>query len=266
MTQNTTLDDAARHSIGANTPPEPIDVKTRLAVSHAALIQSAAELATKAQHIGTIGLDDSAALESAIKLVKDIRAKDGEVDATRKAEKKPLDEQIAAVQDFFTPAQRSLASAKSIAERAINDRNNRAAAAEQQRLRGAAEAARAASLARIDQADSFDKEGSSAVTDALVDDAQQKEAAAAHMDKLATGPAQDLNRAATAAGTVSSSLQWVFIIQDESALRDTLGPLGPFFTTADLEKAVRAYMKSTKAAPKPLAGVEFAQASKVNIR
>jgi hypothetical protein len=241
-------------------------VKTRLAVSHRALIQSAAELASKAQTIGTIGLDDSTALEAAIKLVKDIRAKDAEVDSTRKAEKKPLDEQIAAVQEFFTPAQRSLASAKSIAERAINDRNTRAAAVEQQRLREAAEAARAASLARIDQADSYDKEGSSAVTDALVDDAQQKEAAAAHMDRLATGPAQDLNRAATAAGTVSSSLQWNFVVDDEDALRATLGPLGPFFTSAELEKAVRAYMKATKAAPKPLDGVNFVQTSKVNIR
>lgn len=232
-------------------------------------LQSAQDLIAAADRLpAECAVDDQDTLDKLAEYVRQTRARSTTIDGHRSFEKQAFDAAGTAVQSFFNPTLNKLADAKRKAEGIITARNRRAEELARQRALAAAEAERAEARRRHEEAARLETAGKTVVADQIMEHAQNAERMAETMERQAGASSSDLVRTQTAGGTVSSKGVWVFQIEDQAALRATLGKLGDHFTLPEIEKAIRSLIAVEKKAGRDpsLPGVVFSRDSRAVIR
>lgn len=258
--------DDARLGPKGNRPPSDIEIlRERLAEQSAALLRRRDELLGSVARVPAAVTDEETSGKVA-DLVKLMMACHKAAEGTRIAEKEPFLASGRAVDAFFKAVTEPLEAAKKLIEsrlttyqrkKAEDERRAREAeaarvAAEAERLRVAAEAAAAAISTPADL--------DSAVTaEALAEEAAADTVQAAR--EAAAKPAE-LSRTRGDLGAVASlRTYWDFADLDREKL--DLSRLRPYIAVADLEKAVRAYIR---AGGRELAGVRIFENTGTQVR
>jgi hypothetical protein len=256
---------AADAAIGHNQPP----LIERLAMDYDGKIAAANTLAERAKGLQTIALGDSAALDLAANVIRDARTQDKMLTADKAKEKEPFDTAAKAVLDFFRGPLATIQTAKTTAQRLLDDHTARQDADARRLLKEAAEREREEADRRAEVARKMEANGVQAGAEQVMDFALNSETGASQMEQAAThGSTADMTRTYTDSGTVSGKTEWTFTITDPEALRATMGKLGDYLTIAAIEQAVRGYKTAaTKAQRRPeLPGVDFSKVSKALVR
>lgn len=216
--------------------------------------------------------DLEAATDRAVRLRKARQWLDGK----QKEETGPLLSALEKARNLFKPRIVRVQTAEAALTAQMTDYNRRVADAKRAQAEEAARKAREEQEQRFAQADTLLESGLEHAAEGLAKSGEQLGKQAAKMEKMAAGSTADLARASTLSGTSSSRLEWKQEITDEKALRKSLGKLGAYFTTAELDKAIRAFrtaeVRSGNSAAlldaeKPaLKGVRFWQEDKAFVR
>lgn len=239
-------------TIGHNQPPEPIEF-TDLSTRANALIDTANRWITERSEIG-----DAETADKATGFEKQIRESVSALDAARRAEKIPLEQQLKAIDERYRPLTDLLAKAKDAivrlrnawlrAEEARLAREKAAAEAEARRQREEAAAAqrRAEDAARQAGADALRAQQAA-------EDAARKTAEAEKV--AAKAPVQAQIKGDYTSRAVGLRAQWTAVVTDEALALKSYGK-HPAVRKAALEAALKlaqADAKATKdsAAAKP---------------
>lgn len=180
------------------------------------------------------------------------------VDKTRLATTEPLRKEVDDTNEFFNTIARRMKLVKSVFEQLVGayDRKKRDEA--QRAAAKAAEEAAAAAKRKLEEAAAS---GHSVESDVILQEAARAEHRAQHLAGQAlaagTGPTR------TEGGTVSQRTNWTFRITDASKI--DLNKLRPHFGIADIEKALRGYIKANRDTA-PIAGVEIYPDQKATFR
>jgi hypothetical protein len=240
--------DPAPAGIGHNSG----DVLTVLRDSNAGLILEVNKLPLEVKAF-IDGLGDAGSVETdeqfaaAVKLGKDARALEGDLDTTKLATTKPLRDEVGQTNAFFDALKVAVSKQKAIVLTLIDDFNKRK---REREAREAADAARRAQEEARRKLEEATEAQHSVVGDIALQEAVKADRVAQRMEHKAlnagTGPAR------TSAGTVSTTTNWTHRVDDWS--RIDLRELRESFSVADIEKAIRAHVRKNKNT-KPLAGV-----------
>lgn len=287
--------DNPRAVVGSNQAPDYAQrVTDQMAADYAALTLSVTDLLAKAREAATEVTTDEEAIALGI-IVKDLRDAYNRADAYRTSEKEPFLRSEQAVDAFFfqwmekcrrrNPRDRSQKpGAADILQARIDDFLERKRIAEEERRRlAAAEAARVAAAAAAEQAardkaaeearlaaDRARKPEIVAEKEAIATAAEQFASAATVEASVAQEKAQEAHIATLAkpAEMVRTRGEGVLLTQakenyafmvDRSKL--DIGKLAPYFTDAEIEKALRGWAKATNF-NQPMDGAEIGRKNK----
>ncbi|SHE77972.1 hypothetical protein SAMN05444339_10240 [Loktanella atrilutea] len=178
------------------------------------------------------------------------------IDAARAEQKRPITDTGRAIDSFFRIAEDRVAAAALPIRRAADEHARRVAAEERERQRRVQEDAKRKAEAAQARADNAKSEGAAARAAAEAE-AQSAIADGATANKAAPVRAEGV--------TASARTSWDFAIDDNGALRATLGQLGPFLDDAAIEKAVRAIVRIHKGNTS-LPGVRVFESTKATFR
>ena len=233
--------------IGHNEPPldaEPI--RDRLNEDHADLVARFNELKEAQERVPECESEEAA--KRIGDYIKQLSACMKDSDGRRVKEKEPYLEGGRRVDGFFKQVKDGLDHIKKVCNAQLTDYQKEIQRVERIKLAEEAEAARKAQ----EEADRLAQEAADKMADenSMVDAVEKEEAAieaaeaAAKAEKAAQQSAADLSRTRSAAGGSVSSLQtfWNFRAFDKDTI--DLEKLRPHIATADLEKALRAYIKA----------------------
>lgn len=263
MTTTASLsDDAARHGIGGNSPPE-VTLVDRLKEGHAAIIAELADLAELANGAPKeITSDQQAADVTQIAAdAGDLRKK---LDDTRKEEKEPFLTAGREVDGFFRePIERADRIDKVLMGRVTA--YNKAKALRERLAREEAE------RIQREAADAARKAAEEAAAAGRTEDAMADLEAAVHAedaaDEIAQTPAPSLadsTRIQTESGlTVSTHTEWKFEITDNAKV--DLEALRPFIKPDAIDAALRAFVRINKGT-RQIAGVRIFEDMKATRR
>lgn len=171
------------------------------------------------------------------------------LDETKLGETKPLRDQVAEINGFFSTITARPENIKAAFQRLVGDYDQKKR--DEERRRAAEDAARAREEARQKL------EEAAATTQGVMSDVVMNEAAAAehranYLEKQAMAAGSGPTR--TEGGTISHVKKWDFRIVD--AGRIDLNQLRPHLSIADIEKAIRAFVRANRDTVK-LPGVEI---------
>lgn len=181
----------------------------------------------------------------------------------RLKEQRPFQEKVEQTRLLFVPHIQKLETVVATAGRIVTAYQQEKAEAERKAAAEAAEIMRQEAERRRLAADQLFEAGHEAAADGVAQTSVQADQQAARMEQMAAGKTADLVRTHTGSATVSTRTAWAFKVENEAALRKTLGKLGGHFTTAEIEKAARSFMNASVKAgatpenPPALAGVMF---------
>lgn len=268
MAQTAATED--RLGIGGNQPPP--DTANRLIEDYAPLEAETKALLDKARELPTV-IEDEATYEQLTRTVKDLRAKQARADEYREIEKKPhllagraidfhfgdIVTRLKTGREILEKRASAYLAAKAAAERKRRDEELAAQRAEADRL---AEEAR--KLEQANKPKEAEKTLHKAVLAERVADLTEGNAAAT--------TSQDLSRTRSSTGTSSLTTSWDFQTLDLDAI--PFEKIKHYFTPADVEKAIRGFIKAKAPkcddqAPEELAilpGVRIFKNRKANIR
>lgn len=252
-------------AIGHNGPPRTLS--ETLLENHADLIREVDDLAAKATTARNLLIDveggspevkNEDQRDALIKLGKDARDLGKKIEATSLATTKPYRDATDEIRAFFKtllPRTDRILDAFEHLVGAFNMKQQDIA------RREAAERAR---LAKV-EADRLLEEAAAAqhsvASDVIINQAVQADhlAQVAQQQALSagTGPTR------TEVGTVSTSRPWTFAVTDYSQI--DLNDLRPYFSVADIDKALRSHTRTHKGT-KPINGVTFFQDTKTSFR
>lgn len=252
---------ANRFGIGGNLPPP---IEERLAADYAGLLNNAAGLAAQAAALPVeISSDDD--LEPVTALVKEIAKEAKAADSHRTSEKEPFLDGGRKVDGFFRKVIDDLAALKrelearaTIYMRAKADAERRRRQEEEARRREEERAAREEAARRLREAEEADR----AAREAAEKDRQknieanlalaaavsaEKEAERARQETIraqrdADARAAALARTRTSAALATMRTEWVGEVEDMATI--DLEALRPHLNPADVEKAVRSFVKA----------------------
>lgn len=196
------------------------------------------------------------------RLIAKARGLSKKIDEIRSREGKPMYDAKKAVDAFFKGIDAIVGREASAAQKAADDYVRRTIEAERARAAREAEEARKkaeAERARAEQAKSPNAAGNASGR------AEAYEAKADQLEANAGRSAADLTRARADGVTASARDVWEHTIEDEVALYDSLGPLGHFFSAADVEKAVRSAVRVQKGRTR-IPGVKVYPSAKASFR
>lgn len=246
--------------IGHNAPPPLRDI---LAENHASLLREVEALADRA-NAAPRQINDDADFDTVGTLAKDAGALVRRVDGFRKTEKEPYLQAGREVDGFFGAMTDRLDRIKAAFQK-IADDHMRAKAAEERRRReeearkAREEEERQREIAR--RAEEANRAKTAEKHDAKADALAEKAAIA---EASAQASAADLTRTRTASGTLATArTEWAFEITDVDAI--PLDKLRPYLPRAEIEKAIRAYVRFHKDAA-PLAGVRIFEDVRASFR
>ncbi|KQI68721.1 hypothetical protein AN189_07425 [Loktanella sp. 3ANDIMAR09] len=176
-------------------------------------------------------------LTDAGKIITELRALAKKADGVRSDEKAPIIETGRAIDGFFRDLIQMIDGAITPLRSAADDFARRRAAEEAARRRREEEIAREKAAAAQKRAENA-KSPEAAAKAAAEQEAQEA---------VASGAAQAKTQPVRGNGvTAGTRKTWDFEILDSSALRQSLGALGPFLDEASLEKAIRSFVKIHK--------------------
>lgn len=263
--------------VGHNRPPSDEEIlKERLAEAQRPLLERLKAIASRKHlDVETIDLDNAEAASAFTVAIKDLAHLKKDMEAQRVETKKPYlsacqsidgwgKEMVAKADELRKQLEPKLAAhleAKELAER-------QRLFEEEERLRK--EAAEAAERERKEaaelQAEAFasDAGGVHDTAQELMTEAQHKEQAADMIERHAqTAKPSQLAKSRHSAGNASASTSNVWVGELDSKVTLDLEPLRHYFTNAELEKAIRAYVRD---GGRQLRGAKIYQTSKLNVR
>jgi hypothetical protein len=184
-------------------------------------------------------------------LIKRSLALSGRVEDIRTTEGRPILDAQRGINSFFNGRKDRIAKAVAPLQKAADAYAVQKAAEAKAKLVREAQEAREKAEAERKKAD----EAKTAQTAAKAEGrAEALDAKADDLSAAAMGSQADMVRTKGDGVTASARASWTFRVDDYSALQATLGPLGPFLAQADVEKAIRSYVRIQKGNTK-LAGV-----------
>lgn len=209
-------------------------------------------------------IDDDEALKKVSDLAAMLAACGKHLDAAREQEKAPFLAAGREVDGFFKPMLDGLADAKTALSRRATHYMNRKAEAERKAREEEARIAQAEADRKLREAQEAEAHKLSDVADTKLAEAAEAEIDANIAAKAATAKPAELARTRSDAGTVATlSRKWEFAVDDWSKL--DLETLRPYIAQGDLEKAVRAFVRTHKNT-KPLAGVRIFEGASASFR
>lgn len=239
--------------IGHNTLP----LKDMLAASYADLTKEIDE-AVAAAGRAPATIEDDAVSGKVADLVSDIRKLKKQADDAHDAEKKPFLTAGRDVDDFFrTPLSNADGAIKGLlAKQTVyldaKDRAARAAA------KAAEEAARLALEEKLREAERAQDAGQFDQADSLLTEASIAEEVAETASLTQAAKPADLTRSYSRGGSVTSlRREWTFAVENRDIL--DLEAIRPYLAPADVDKAIRAYVKAGK---RELKGVRIFEQAK----
>tara|TARA_Y100000310_G_scaffold219805_1_gene221224 strand:+ start:1450 stop:2232 length:783 start_codon:yes stop_codon:yes gene_type:complete len=234
-------------SLGHNEPPldaEPI--KDRLTEDHADLLKRRQELVDAQERVPACDTPEAAAKIG--DYIKQLSSCMKDADGRRVKEKEPYLEGGRRVDGFFKDVKESLEKIKAKCGKALTEYQKEVARQERIALAAKAEAdAKAAKEAEEEAARKLEV----ATADAHLEEAVEAEETAieaadeaAKSQKAADQSAADLSRTRSTNGGSVSSLHTIWTFRDLDRETIDLEALRPYLTKADIEKALRAYIKT----------------------
>lgn len=252
------LNNAKDAGLGHNNPPSDIEVlHQKLKFDNAERLKRKAELLAGIDRVPEI--TDHGTADKATDFIKQIKAVAKDAEEARKASKKPFDEAGKAVQSFFkTELIDPLTSGAGNVQRKLNvflaeqDRIRRENEEKEHQRREEAQRAAEAEAKRLEEAgQAFAAEEAAKKVEQFKEEAEKAERQAAKNTGVKTG-----------AGT-SASLRkvWSFDIEDLAEM--DLNQLKGHFNMADIEKAIRSYIREDG---RELKGVRIFQTTSTTVR
>ncbi|HVY51878.1 MAG TPA: hypothetical protein VHA07_10010 [Devosia sp.] len=242
-----TLPDNPRAVIGANNPPEPIEFE-RLSVEANERIDVANRWLTERPEITDAEMADRAAGFEA-----QLRGTTKALDDARRAEKKPLEDQLKAIDARYRPLTDLLAKAKDM----IVARRNAWLRAEEVRLAREKAAAEAEARRRREEAAAAQRRAEEAARQAGADALRAQQAAedaarraAAAEQVAAKAPEKAVIKGDYTARAVGLRSNWTAVVTDEAAALRSYGK-HPVVRKAALEAALKLAIAEAKAAKDP---------------
>lgn len=243
-------------AVGHNTGTLPLD--QRLPLDYEDLGVRVSEALIKARNLPTeIATDDDVAAIGAVDKV--LRELIKEAEDTRKEEGKPYLEGKRTVDTFFNTLAGRASEERARLERVLSAHLKRKAEQERQRRMEAARIAQEEADRKLEEARQLEEMGRTAAADFVVEVAQQAEERANLAVEASEAPMADMARTYTSAGTASLRRPWTFEITDQAKI--PLEQLRNFISTADLEKAIRGFVR---AGGRQLDGVRIFQDEKAS--
>jgi hypothetical protein len=178
---------------------------------------------------------------------------------TRLATTKPLRDEVTETNGFFDAMETRMKNVKAAFERLVGAYDQKKRDEERRRL--AEEARIAAEEANRKLLEAAAAKPHSIQGDVVLREAEEAEHRAQHLAGQALGAGNGPTR--TDVGTVSQRKSWTFRITDTAKI--DLNELRPFFGIAEIEKALRGYVKAHRDT-RPLAGVEIYPDTKAQFR
>jgi hypothetical protein len=225
-----------RHAIGGNKAPSGLGVQ--LAKDYEQLAQSIQTLADRA-NAAPKEIEDDAAVASVSDLVKDIAATAKRAEAARVAEKEPHLQAGREVDGFFKGLNDRLGKMKSALEQRVTIFLRAKAEAERRAREEQERVAREKAEEQLKLATQAEtpREADKALDQALAAESVAEDAKADSQAKSA-----DLARTRSDTGTLSTLREtWEFEITDFDAI--PIEKLRPYFARADVEKAIRGFVR-----------------------
>ena len=244
--------------MGHNNPPTLLE---QLSEDYAQLRHEVEKIADRANTAPRAIKTDSD-LDTVGNLIKDASALSRKADASRKAAKDPSLQAGRDVDTFFKQFSERLERIQSTFQKLADDHAKAKAAearrkAEEEAKRLREEEERQREIAR--RAEESNRAKTADKHEAKADEVAER---AAEAEQAAQASAADLTRTRTASGTLATAqTEWAFEVIDFDAI--PLNQLRPYFKREEVEKAVRAFMKTGR---RELAGVRFFEDVKARFR
>lgn len=235
-------------AIGSNNPPsDDVVFLTELASRHGPLLERRAELLDAAKRVPET-IDNAETANKAADFVKQLAAHEKAANNARTKEKEPFLERGRWVDGFFkTTAVAGIAAVKknvtqllTAYQRKIAEEERQRREAEERRQREEAERARREAEERAKAAET-DADLDAAI--AAEEQAAEAQAQAERAERATQAGAADMSRQHSAAGTVASLRTTIQCTGFDVATLD-LEALRLHFTPADVQKAIRAFIKA----------------------
>lgn len=180
------------------------------------------------------------------------------LDETKLDATKPLRDEVAETNRFFQTVSVRPEKIKEAFARIVGDYDERKRVEAQRRAAAEAEAARREAEQKLQDAATT---SSGVLSDVALNEAAAAEHRAKHLEKQALATGAGPTR--TEAGTISQRKNWTFRITDASKI--DLNQLRPFVGIADIEKAIRAFVKANRDTV-ALPGVDIFPETKAQLR
>lgn len=194
--------------------------------------------------------------------ITDLRALAKKIDGIRMDEGRPILEAQRGINDHFKNLANLLTDASEPLQRAADDHARRKAAEERARAQREAEEARRKAEEERQRAEAARSAEAAAKAEGR---AEALEARAERADEAASASAAELVRTRVSGVTASAKTEWSFNITDYQKLIEPFGPLGPFIARAEIEKALRTFVRINKGGAR-LPGVDFFEDVKSTFR
>lgn len=180
------------------------------------------------------------------------------LDETKLEATRPLRDEVTETNRFFQTITVRPENIKAAFQVIVGEYDARLREEARRRAAEEAEAARLEAQRKLEEAAAS---GDGVMSDVVMNEAAAAEHRAKHLEKQATAAGAGPTR--TEAGSISQRTTWTFRIVDASRL--DLNKLRPFLGLADIEKALRGYVKANRDTA-PLAGVEIYPETKAQFR
>lgn len=241
--------------IGHNNPPSDLEIlRDRLKENNQKVFDQVDKLKEAADRVPQNIEDDETAGKVA-DYIKAVNTCNKALEDTRKAEKQPFLDMGRAVDDTFKRPQEELAIAKAKANKPLTAYSLKKQEEERKRREAEAEKARQEAEERRKKEEELRQAGLEEQAQAAAKQAEKEEKKADRYDQsIESGSGLGMSKGATA--SVSVRKIWVGKIVDRDKL--DLEALRPYFSEADLQKAVNGFVREHKG-DKKLAGASITE-------
>lgn len=241
--------------IGHNNPPSDLDILTeRLQENNQKVFDRVDKLKEAADRVPA-EIDNDETAGKVADYIKAVNTCHKALEDTRKAEKQPFLDMGRVVDETFKVPQEELAIAKAKANKPLTAYSVKKQEEERKRREVEAEKARKEAEERAAKAKELEDAGLKEQAEAAKKQAERENDKADRYEQSATtGAGLGMSRGATA--SVSVRKQWVGKVVDREKL--DLEALRPYFSDAELQKAVNGFVRDHKG-DKKLAGAEITE-------
>lgn len=231
-----------REGIGGNKPPESSTLLNQLAKDYAALAETAAALAKRAND-APAAIADDVQHKTVASLEVDARASLKNIEAQRVAEKAPYLRAEREIDGFFKQFSDRLSRIATAMNKRVEDYLNAKADAERRAREEEARIAREAQEKAFREAQEAEAANKPQIANAALDQAAKLDQRATEAITEAQAKPADLARTRTDTGVLSTlRTDWVHEITDYDVI--PLDKLRPYFKRDEVDKAIRGFVRA----------------------